>query len=154
MNILATQYTLDTKSFEIYLSGCKGNPHCKGCHNPLSWDFNNGELYDDNYKIKIEKKIKEFKFLIDNIMVFGGEPLDQNHKELEKLLEDLYEYNIPIWIFTRYEINEIPDFVIKYCDYIKCGRYIPELSCDNNIQYGVKLATSNQKMYKKGIDYD
>lgn len=154
MNILATQYTLDTKSLEIYLAGCNGNPHCRDCHNPLSWNFNQGTLYNENYKNKIKEKIKKFKPLINNIMIFGGEPLDQNHKELEKLLEDLHDYNLPIWLFTRYEINEIPAFVIKYCDYIKCGKYIPELSCDNNIQYGIKLATSNQKLYKKGIDYD
>ena len=42
---------------------------------------------------------------------------------------------------------------MKYLDYIKYGSYKEELKCDNNIFYGVKLATSNQKMLKKGIDY-
>lgn len=154
MNILATQYTLDTKSLEIYLAGCYGNPHCKGCHNPSSWDFNNGEPYDCLYEDKIKNKVEDFKSLINNIMIFGGEPLDQDHKELKRMLKTLHNYNIPIWIFTRYEFKNIPDFVKKYCDYIKCGRYIPELSCENNIQYGIKLATSNQKLYKKGVNYD
>ena len=38
-------------------------------------------------------------------------------------------------------------------DYIKCGKYIPELTTDDNIQYGVHLATSNQRIYKCGVDY-
>jgi glutaminase len=40
------------------------------------------------------------------------------------------------------------------CDYIKTGRYIPELKVNENVHYGINLATSNQKIYKKGIDYE
>lgn len=154
MNILGTQYTLNNKAFEIYISGCKGNPHCKGCHNPESWDFNAGE------KIDIEKetdlwisKILYFGSIIKNIMIFGGEPLDQEPYELEVLLKKLSLLNIPIWIFTRYRISEVPDFVKKYCSYIKCGRYIESMKCEDNIQYGIKLATLNQFIYKKGVDF-
>ena len=41
----------------------------------------------------------------------------------------------------------------EYCDFIKVGAYIPELKTDNNIQQGIKLATSNQKILEKGKDY-
>ena len=45
-------------------------------------------------------------------------------------------------------------YLIKeLCDYIKTGEYDESLKCENNIQYGIKLATSNQKINKKGIDY-
>ena len=41
------------------------------------------------------------------------------------------------------------NFIIKkYCNYIKCGQYIEELSTNENIQYGVKLASSNQNIYQ------
>ena len=53
MKIAGTQFTLKTKSFEIYVSGCAGNPHCKGCHNPETWDFNVGEEFDDIIKKQI-----------------------------------------------------------------------------------------------------
>lgn len=155
MNILATQYTLATKSFEIYISGCAGNPHCKGCHNPDSWDFNLGEKYNKDYFINhIKSKIDEFDLLIKNIMIFGGEPLDNNHDEVFELLSDLKSLNKHIWLFTRYDLNNVPDKIKNVCDYIKCGRYIPELSTENNTQYGIKLATSNQNIYKKGIDFN
>lgn len=154
MNILSTQYTLQTRSLEIYVAGCSGNPHCTGCHNPETWRFDIGDKYDENYNFRIKQKINVFEKLIDNIMIFGGEPLDQKPKELLTLLSDLSHLNKKIWLFTRYDISDVPKKVKELCDYIKCGRYIPELIIENNIQFGIKLATSNQKIYKKGIDYE
>lgn len=154
MNILATSYTLQYKSFDIYVAGCSGFPHCSNCHNPDSWDFNQGILYDEKYFSEIKNKINEFDNIIENVMIFGGEPLDQNHDELLHFLIDLKSLNKKIWLFTRYDLKELPAFVLWLSDYIKTGRYIPELSCNGNIQHGIKLATSNQKIYKKGIDYD
>jgi anaerobic ribonucleoside-triphosphate reductase activating protein len=154
MNILSTQYTLSNKALEIYVSGCRGNPHCTNCHNPSSWNFDLGEEYNDEYfSNNIKNKIEQFKDLIDNIMIFGGEPLDQELDELFFMLNDLRNCKIPIWIFTRYDLHEIPNYVKHTCDYIKCGKYDESLSTDTNIQYGIKLATSNQNIYKKGVDY-
>lgn len=153
MNILGTQYTPQTRSFEIYVSGCSGTPHCPGCHNPESWDFDLGDSYNSEYFKKIHSKIFEFDSIIDNVMILGGEPLDQNFSELLAMLLDLNGIGKPIWIFTRYDLADIPDFVKKYCSYIKCGRYESDLITDNNTAYNIRLATSNQKIYKKGLDY-
>lgn len=148
MKILATQYTLKYKSFDIYISGCNGNPHCLGCHNPETWSFDQGDQIDEKYMEKIKIKINDFNSIIENIMIFGGEPLDQNIEELEILLKFLNKYSKSIWIFTRYDLNEVPENIKKLCDYIKTGRYIKELSCEENIYYGINLSTSNQKIYK------
>lgn len=150
LRILATQYTITTKSLEIYVSGCKHHS-CEGCHNPETWEFNQGEVYDTAYFMKhIYSKVKNFPLLVENIMIFGGEPLDSDLGEL------LFECNVlkkPIWIFTHYELDEVPDYIKNYCTYIKTGAYRKDLTVDNNIQYGIKLATSNQKIHKKGVDY-
>lgn len=153
MNILATQYTLSTKSFEIYISGCAGNPHCKGCHNPNSWNFNLGYKFNNEYYVKIKDKILEFDSLVNNIMIFGGEPLDNNHDDLINLLDKLSEFDKSIWLFTRYSLEEIPNKIKIRCEYIKCGRFDIDLLTEDNIQYGIKLASSNQHIFKKGIDY-
>lgn len=153
MNILSTQYTLSNKALEIYISGCSGNPHCRNCHNPLSWDFKLGDKYNSEYNDKIVKKVQDFSSMIENIMIFGGEPLDQDYNDLEELLINLDLLGLPIWLFTRYNIDSIPSFVKEYVTYIKCGRYDEDCLIDNNIQYEIKLATSNQNIYKKGIDY-
>lgn len=147
MNIMYIDYTLRYKSLDIYIAGCNGNPHCTNCHNPESWDFNKGIYYKDWF-INIQNKIKDFNNMIDNIMIFGGEPLDQPINRLIKLLMFLRDFNKKIWLFTRCEFEEIPEIVKIYCDYIKTGRYIEKLKTENNIQYGIKLATSNQKIIK------
>ena len=149
MNILGIQFTLQTHSLEIYVSGCMASPHCRGCHNPESWDFSQGIKYDEDYfNNKIKSKADEFNNLIKNIMIFGGEPLDQDRLEFLNMLHDLKTLNIPIWIFTRYDIQDVPIDIVELCDYIKCGKYIEELKSPV-AQYGITLATTNQHIYKK-----
>lgn len=152
MRIIATQYTLNNKAFEIYTAGCLGNPrYCAGCHSPETWDFNQGEYFTEEYfEEKIKSKIIEFDSIIDHIMIFGGEPLDNPKKDLYFFLEKLAQFGKPVWIFTHYEMDRCKEKLadaIKFVDYIKCGAYIPELVVDDNVQYGIKLATSNQKIY-------
>jgi anaerobic ribonucleoside-triphosphate reductase activating protein len=153
VNIIGTQYTLKYKAFEIYVAGCNGSPHCKGCHNPESWDFNRGDKIGEQWLTQTESKIQSFNAMIDNIMIFGGEPLDQKIAELLDLLMWLKKFDKKIWLFTRYELTEVPLIVKDYCDYIKCGRYDPAYITTSNTQYGITLATSNQNIYKKGLDY-
>lgn len=153
MNIIDTQYTLMRKAFEIYVSGCAGNPHCEGCHTPWTWDFQIGNPYKETYP-KIEKLLRAYTPLIDNIMIFGGEPLDQNIEELEDMLQWLRSIapSKSIWVFTRYELLKALDVfprLFHYIDYLKTGAYIPSLSTDTNDQYGIHLATSNQKIFSR-----
>ena len=150
MNILGMDYTLKYNSLDIYVSGCSASPHCIGCHNPESWNFDMGVLYNSGCFTKIKTKVKTFNSLINNIMIFGGEPLDQNLWDLLDFLTDLKTLDKKIWLFTRYNIDEIPTDIKELCSYIKTGRYIKELKTDNNIQYGIKLSTSNQKITNIG----
>jgi anaerobic ribonucleoside-triphosphate reductase activating protein len=153
MKIVSTQYSLIYKSFEIYLSGCKANPKCKNCCNPELWNFNIGKEYNQYIFEEYYNKIKRFDSLIDNIFILGGDPIDQNKEELIVLLFDFKKTQKPIWIFTRYDLKNIDKNILELSDYMKCGKYQENLLCKNNIQYGIKLATSNQRIYKKGIDY-
>lgn len=146
MHIAATQYTLSTSSLDIYFSGCNP-PHCKECQNPELWKFVNKNNYIKKFK-DIEEKVKNFDTLIENIMLFGGEPLDQNHDEFLDFLNKLKTLNKKVYLFTRYDIDEVPENIKFLCNYIKCGRYLPELKTNDNIMYGITLATSNQKIYK------
>lgn len=145
MNIVSTQYNLSNKALEIYLSGCYGD--CYNCHNPELKDFNIGNHYLDEIQ-KIIIKIYEFNSLVKNIWILGGEPLDNDLQELNDLLNYLTQTNKDIWLWTRYELNEIPELIKRYCSYIKCGEYMEELKTDDNIQFGIKLASSNQNIYK------
>lgn len=153
MNIAKIDYSLETTSLDIYLSGCTG-PHCPNCHNPELWEFNVGLDYKE-FLTKIDSYIINFKELITNIMIYGGEPLDQNYEKLEDLLSylDTKHRQKSIWLWTKYNIDEVPDFVKTYCQYIKTGRYLEEKKCNYNFQWGVQLSTSNQIIHKKGKDF-
>lgn len=147
MNILGTQYSLEAKALEIYVAGCSGNPHCKNCHNPESWDYDSGTDYK-KVLASIYDKMFHFSTMIDKFYILGGEPLDQNKEELISLLSELKNiHKKPIWLFTRYEINEIDKDVKELCSYIKCGRYVEELKTNHNM-YGVTLSSSNQYIIK------
>jgi anaerobic ribonucleoside-triphosphate reductase activating protein len=147
MNIASTQYSLNTQSFEIYLSGCKGC--CKGCCNPELKDFNIGEKITHSLIKQIVNKVNLFNDIVNNIWILGGDPLDQNIINLVNLLFFLKQgTNKKIWIFTRYPIEQIDEMIKCLSDYIKCGEYLEELKCNDNIQFGIRLATSNQKIYK------
>lgn len=132
----------DGISVDIFLSGCAKEPKCKGCHNPYLWDFNNGE--ECNFE-ELYLWLKNKKEYYDNIVIMGGEPLD--HDDIIDLLKKFYTLK-PIWLYTSYELKEISKEIKKYCNYIKTGKYIEELKTENNIQFGVKLASSNQKIHK------
>jgi len=150
MNILCTQYSIQNKAFEIYVAGCAAQPHCKGCHNPETWDFDQGYCFTEKYfNQKIKPKIIQFSDLIDNIWILGGEPLDQDLDELKKFLTLLKQFDKKIWLWTRKGINQIPLDIKSLCDYIKCGRYVEKHKSENNVQYGVKLASKNQKIWRK-----
>lgn len=146
MNIVSTQFTLDKNSFEIYISGCKHQCSQK-CHNKELWDFNIGTKYDEKYLTSITKKILKFNNIIDKITIFGGEPLDQNIPELNKLLTDLKIFNKEIWLFTSYELNNVPYDILHLCDYIKTGCFVESIQCEK-LDYGYILSSSNQKINK------
>ncbi len=153
MRILATQYTLSMRSLDIYIAGCKA-PHCEGCHNPDGWSFEQGNSYGEVFTNKLLDKVKEFDTLVERIMIFGGEPLDSENDQLYSLLSFIKdEIKKPVWLFTRYDLDMVPDNIKERCDYIKCGRYEKDKATEDNEQYGISLATSNQNIYKKGLDF-
>jgi anaerobic ribonucleoside-triphosphate reductase activating protein len=151
--IPATQFTSSTKSLDIFVSGCKP-PHCIGCHNSELFEFGQGRILDEIYIQEIIDKINEFDSLIKNVFFYGGEPLDQ---PIDKLIIFILlikqKCNVNIYLFTKYDLTEVPDIIKKYCDYIKCGRYLREFESDNYKQYNIQLATTNQIIYKKGKDF-
>lgn len=152
LNITNVDYGMSDNSYSIFVSGCKAEPKCEGCFNPENWEFNIGKDWL-NYVNKIKQDLSDFKTLINKIIIVGGEPLDQDLVILKQMITFLKQFNIPIYLFTRHELNKVPEFVLEMCDYIKCGAYIPSLTCKGNEQYGIVLSTSNQKIYKKGKDY-
>lgn len=153
LNINYIDYSIATRSLDIFFAGC--NNRCKDCCNPELMDFNNGTLFT-NWLPKISFYLDTYKKLIYNIFLVGGSPNHQDPAKMEAFLMGLRRHcgdSVDIYAFCGEGIDEVQDVLKKHCDYIKVGAYVPELTCDNNYQYGIKLATSNQMILKKGIDY-
>ncbi len=125
-------------AIEIYLAGCARKEKCKGCHNPELWDFSAGMSMEIS---EIVSLIRE-KFAVDSIAIMGGEPL--HNPALFSLLKALKSLNKTIWLYTSYELEDVPNFIKNLCDFIKTGTYEEKLRTKDEW-----LASANQKIYKK-----
>ena len=147
-------------SVVIFYSSC---PHqCKGCQNPETWRNKDvGELITGSVVESILKHIKDNDNIYDALVLSGGDPLCVDNILNALGIAERFKREFPnkeLWIYTGYEFSKIKNDtvrqgILKYCDYIKCGTYKEELKTTDNIQYDIRLATSNQRIYKKGIDY-
>ncbi len=149
MRVASTQYSVVNQSFEIYLSGCDG--YCgDDCHNKELWNFDLGKNYKTEL-LKIISKIVDYGDLINAVWLIGGEPLLNDDEDIIVLANALrVGTKKPLYLFTRFEICDIPKTVRSCFDYIKCGCYNSKYKDDNYYSEGVKLATTNQKIYKVG----
>lgn len=90
----------------VFTCGCPH--HCKGCHNPKSWDIRNG--------VKISTR-ELADYLLDRysegyngITFSGGDPLFQSEAlyELITLIREKVP-DINIWCYTGYRYEDVPD---------------------------------------------
>lgn len=129
----------------IWVSGCIH--HCKGCHNPETWDFNYGRDFTDDDK----KKIFE---LLDNpymkgVTFSGGDPLC-SYTDVLKLSKEIKEKypNKDIWVYTGFKFEYVAEQmseILDYVDYIVDGEFKIE-------ERDVSLAfrgSKNQRIWKK-----
>ena len=94
----------------LYISGCRN--HCKGCHNPETWDFNFGKPFTkDTWEEIFEAVSKPY---IKGLTIAGGEPFEEeNQKELLPFLCEFNRRFSPkekdIWAYTGYEFKDLID---------------------------------------------
>ena len=154
------EYSITTRSLDIFTIGCgKGitdlnDPDYDGCKNCCNPEIRNWSLEGFTIPTVVSKVVQldtKYGNLIDKILIVGGDPLDGYFKYKEEFLEFLKELktiNKPIYLFTRHSLEQIPEELLELLDYVKTGAYIPELTCEDNYFDDIKLATSNQKIYK------
>lgn len=124
----------------LFVSGC--NHHCKGCHNPQTWDSHSGVWFDALAENELFDKLG--KDHISGITFSGGDPL--HHSNLPGIyhLAKKVKENHPdksIWMYTGYTWEELHDEsidtrarrinrleILKHVDVIVDGRFKEELS--------------------------
>lgn len=143
------EYSITTRSLDIFNIGCDGC--CKGCFNTEIKDWSLPG-FDKDYVInKVLQLDTKFGNLIDRIILVGGDPVDcynRYKKDYCDFVKSIKKLNKPIFLFTRHELKDVDKELISLVDYVKTGAYIEELKTDDNIMFAIKLATSNQKIYK------
>lgn len=112
----------------LWVSGCEHK--CYNCHNKITWDIDNGLIFDDKAKKEIFDALE--KDYIKGITFSGGDPLHkQNREEIFNLIKEIKEKfkDKDIWLYTGYTWEEINDLdVLQYIDVLVDGKYIEELS--------------------------
>ena len=99
---LTNDSIVDGKGFRfvIFTQGCLH--HCKGCHNPETWDMNGGNVMDlDEIKDKIARN-----GLLDGITFSGGDPFYQP-KPCAELAKWAKERGLNVWAYTGFLYEEL-----------------------------------------------
>ena len=112
-------------SVSLFLQGCPF--HCKGCHNPETWDWN--ELINHILELITANGIQR------NLSILGGEPLDTYDKRdfirlLIKVIKSRFP-DIKICIWTGYTYDQLIEIVdageiLVNIDYLIEGPFILE----------------------------
>ena len=127
----------------LWVSGC--SLHCKGCHNPETWDIYSGKPFDDNAKQELFEALD--KSYIQGITFSGGHPFEpENVYDVYMLIKEIKAKfpNKDIWLYTGYTLS-YGNFVIlskgidpesnhwnwmhetlRLCDVVVDGPYIEE----------------------------
>lgn len=126
----------------LFVSGC--NHHCKGCHNPQTWDPNSGIEFDEAAKQELFAELN--KDYISGVTFSGGDPLFPSNREvilsLCKEIKTLYP-NKNIWLYTGYKYEQVKHLeILKYIDVLIDGKYVEKLRSVNLPWVG----SSNQKV--------
>lgn len=144
----------------LWLSGC--SHHCYKCQNPITWDENDGLIFDISAKEEIYEQLK--KDYISGITFSGGDPL---HKaNLDGVLKLVNEIRVSfpkkdIWIYSGFtweqvmypivtdDLNPSRDElidkrreIVKMCDVLVDGRYV-DSQRDVTLKY---RGSSNQRV--------
>ena len=116
----------------LWVSGC--SLHCKGCHNPETWNLNSGKPFDEDAKKELFEALD--KPYIQGITFSGGHPFERvNRSTLYCLVKEIKE-KFPqkdIWLYTGYTWEEIFEKDIReiqrtlcWIDVLVDGKYVEE----------------------------
>ena len=112
----------------LFVQGCPH--HCKGCHNPQTWDFCGGKVFT----LKTMDEILNIASS-DNIVrltISGGEPFE--NVALCETVAGEFKNRYPnksIWVYSGYTYEQLKtlydaSFLLDLCDVLVDGPYLQE----------------------------
>ncbi|BFL12848.1 anaerobic ribonucleoside-triphosphate reductase activating protein [[Clostridium] hylemonae] len=110
----------------LWVSGCSHG--CKGCHNQVTWNPDDGLLFDEDARQEIYAELG--KDYVNGVTFSGGDPLHEaNIKEITDLAREVKEKypDKTIWLYTGSVWDEIKDLeVFDYVDVLVDGEFVEE----------------------------
>jgi anaerobic ribonucleoside-triphosphate reductase activating protein len=137
----------------LWVAGC--SHHCPNCQNPVTWDPDDGILFDKNARKELLDIVSQD--YISGITFSGGDPLfESNREEVYELVEYIKSVypNKTVWLYTGYTFNDLKKFVpigiLNKIDVIIDGPYIEKFR-DTSLKW---RGSSNQRVInvRKTID--
>lgn len=137
----------------LWVAGC--SHHCPNCQNPVTWDPDDGILFDKNARKELLDIVSQD--YISGITFSGGDPLfESNREEVYELIEYIKSVhpNKTVWLYTGYTFNDLKKFVpigiLNKIDVIIDGPYIEKFR-DTSLKW---RGSSNQRVInvRKTID--
>lgn len=132
----------------LWTSGCKH--HCHACQNVITWDPDDGLIFDEPAKQEIFSELE--KDWCSGLTLSGGDPLlESSREDIASLVEEV-KSKFPdktIWCYTGYAFEELLEEqkkdkfltrILKCLDVLLDGKFILRLA-DEKLQY---VGSSNQ----------
>ena len=119
-------------SVSFFTQGCPH--HCKGCHNPETWDFDGGKEFTYDVLNEVIDALTA-NGVERSLSILGGEPLCEENIFLTLLVIKTVKERLPntkIYIWTGYYYDELIKrtsdshlkAILDYTDYLIDGPYI------------------------------
>lgn len=144
----------------LWTSGC--SHHCQACHNAITWNKDDGVLFDNAAKQEIFDELE--KTWCSGLTLSGGDPLFLDGREtIAELVKEVKEKypNKTIWCYTGYiweelmrqmETDKNLETILHNIDVLLDGKFVLRLALEK-LQY---VGSSNQSIIdvKKSLEED
>ena len=134
----------------LWLAGC--SHHCQACQNPITWDANDGLIFDEEAKREVFAELE--KSWCSGLTLSGGDPLYVGNRKDVSLLVKEIKSKFPdknIWCYTGYtweelmkEVKEDENLktILDNVDVLLEGRFVLSLALEKLYYVG----SSNQRI--------
>lgn len=134
----------------LWLAGC--SHHCQACQNPITWDANDGLIFDEEAKREVFAELE--KSWCSGLTLSGGDPLYVGNRKDVSLLVKEIKSKFPdknIWCYTGYTweelMKQIKDdenlkIILNNVDVLLDGRFVLSLALEK-LHY---VGSSNQRI--------
>ena len=126
----------------LWVAGC--DHCCPGCQNPVTWDPNDGLIFDEKAASELRGWLD--KDYISGLTLSGGDPLFTENRDMVLTICRAVKEAFPdktIWLYTGYCYEDIKDLpVMEYIDVLVDGPYVDKLR-DTSLKW---RGSSNQRV--------